>query len=260
MWNTVGVSELKTLRNGLALLRMLEGRPPSAITELAKELAISPSAAHRIASTLVSEGFLEQEPRSRRYMLCGGVVLGHARSELERLLDVAPAHLASLRDSTDETVHIAVRTGMQVGFPLAVESRRQVRVSSSVGRSVPVHAAATGKVLLSHLPDDEIRAMLGSRLEPLTDRTLLTTEALLAELADVRRNGYAVNTSETEDGIYTVAVAIEDARGLPVCALAVSAPLARVRRDPAERDDEAEDRLLDALGLCARELAAELVS
>jgi IclR family acetate operon transcriptional repressor len=252
------VSELKTLRNGLTLLRLLEGRPPSAITELAKELEISPSAAHRIASTLLSEGFLQQDQRSRRYMLSEGVVLARARSGLERALAVAPAHLTSLRDSTGETVHIGVRTGLQVNFPLAVESTRQVRVSSSVGRSVPVHAAATGKILLSYLADNEIRQMLGGRLEPLTDRTLRTTDALLLEMAEIRKSGRAINVSETEVGLYTVAVAVEGSNAEPVFALAVSAPLARVRTDPATRNAAVEDSLLDALRLCARELSEEL--
>ena len=252
------MSELKTLRNGLALLRLLEGRPASAITELAKELEISPSAAHRIASTLRSEGFLQQEPRSRRYLLSEGVALGSVRSDLERCLTVAPAHLESLRDTTGETVHIGSRMGLQVNFPLAVESTRQVRVSSSVGRTVPVHAAAAGKILLSYLTDDDIRQMLGDQLEPLTDRTVRTTDALLLEMADIRRNRYAINVSETDVGLYTVAVAVEGATGEPVCALTVSAPLGRVRTDLATRNDAVEDRLLDALKLCSKELSEHL--
>ncbi|GAB3347737.1 IclR family transcriptional regulator [Amycolatopsis echigonensis] len=252
------MSELKTLRNGLALLRLLEGRDATAITDLAKELQISPSTAHRIASTLRTEGFLRQDPHTRRYLLGPGIVLGRPGAELERCLEVAPDHLASLRDSTGETVHIAVRTGRQVRFPLAVESTRQVRVASSVGRTVPVHATAAGKILLAQLPDTEIRKMLGSELEALTPHTLRTTDALLRELADVRRNGYAINASETDLGLYTVAVTVEGRDGKPLCALAVSAPLARVRRDPAKREPAVEDRLLDALRLCSSELAAHL--
>lgn len=252
------MSELKTLRNGLAMLRLLEGRPASPLTDLARELQMSPSTAHRIASTLRTEGFLEQDPRSHRYMLSEGIVLGGTKSEVDRCLAVAPDHLMSLRDATGETVHIGLRMGLQVRFPLAVESTRQVRVSSSVGRTVPVHAAATGKILLSFVSDEDIRRLLGDRLEPLTDQTLRTTDALLLEIAAIRRSGYAINVSETEVGLYTVAVAVAGSNGQPVCALGVSAPLPRVRADPAKRNPAVEDRLLDALRLCSSELSEHL--
>ena len=252
------MSDLKTLRNGLALLRLLEGRPASALTDLAREMRISPSTAHRLASTLTSEGFLQQDPRSRRYMLSEGIVLGAVMSEVDRCLAVAPAHLMSLRDSTGETVHIGLRMGLRVSFPLAFESARQVRVSSSVGRTVPLYAAATGKILLSYMSDGDIRRMLGDHLEPLTDQTLRTTDALLLEMADVRKKGHAINVSETEVGLYTVAVAVEGSRGGPVCALAISAPVPRVRPHPAKPNPPVEDRLLDALRLCSAELSAHL--
>jgi DNA-binding IclR family transcriptional regulator len=252
------MSELKTLRNGLALLRLLEGRPASALTDLARELRIAPSTAHRIASTLRDEGFLQQDPRSRRYMLSEGIALGWTRSEVERCLEIAPDHLISLRDFTGETVHIGLRMGLQVSFPLAVESTRQVRVSSSTGRTLPVHATATGKILLSSVSDGDIRRMLGDQLELLTDQTLRTTDALLLEMADVRESGHAINVSEADIGLYTVAVAVEGSDGEPVCALAVSAPLPRVRPDPARRNPAAEGRLLDALRLCSSELSAHL--
>lgn len=252
------MSELKTLRNGLALMRLLEGRPASGITELARELDVSPSTAHRIASTLHSEGFLQQDPRSRRYRLSEGIAFGRPPAALDRCLAAAPGHLVSLRDSTGETVHIGVRVGLQVSFPQAVESTHQVRVSSSVGRSVPVHAAATGKVLLSHLADSDIRQMLGDQLDPLTPHTLRTTDDLLKEMAGIRHSGYAISASETDVGLYTMAVAVRGADSEPVCALAVSAPLARVRTEPATPNAAVEDRLLEALRLCATELAEEL--
>ncbi|WP_216895364.1 IclR family transcriptional regulator [Nocardia alni] len=252
------MKELKTLRNGLALLRLLDGREASTLTDLARELQLSPSTAHRIASTLRAEGFVQQDPRTRRYLLGEGIALGRSGSELDRCLDIAPDHLASLRDSTGETVHLGQRTGRQVRFLLAVESNRQVRVASSVGRTLPVHATAAGKILLSRMSDAEIRTMLGDELEPLTDNTLRTTDALLEEMTRIRENGYAVNVSETDLGLYTVAVALTGNDGTPLCALAVSAPLARVRADPAKREPAVENRLLNALRLCAGELSAHL--
>ena len=252
------MGDLKTLRNAVALVRLLERRPALSLTELAAELGVSVSATHRIASTLRSERVLRQDPRSRRYSLVEGVVLDQRGSELDRCLALAPAHLATLRDITHETVHVAVRTGLQVRFPAAVESSRQVRVSSSVGRTIPVHATATGKVLLSRVPDEEIRALLGGSLEPLTDRTLLTVDALLADLATVREQGYATNVSETDAGLFTVAVGVEGRGGEHLCALAVSAPLGRVRADPERRNAELEDGFVEALRLVSDKLAEEI--
>ena len=259
MWNSAGVSELKTLKNALAILRLLETRQVVGIRDMAQELEVSTSAVHRICSTLLAEGIIVQEPGTRKYSLSEGVVLWQAGSTLERLLAVAPPYLRTLRDSTKETVHLAVRTGLKVTFPLALESARELRVSSRVGKTALMHTSATGKILLSDMNDAEIRQLIGEhQLEAPTEYSTSSLDSLIEEIGDVRGKGYATNVSETETGIYTIAVAVRDAEKHVMCALSVSAPLSRVRRTPEQDHGAPEAHFFSALRLCAHQLSEEV--
>lgn len=253
------MSELKTLNNALKMLRLLEACPASRISDLAAELHISTSAAHRIAATLLCAGVVAQEPGSRRYVLAEGVSLGgHRSTELARVLREAPEHLATLRDQVLETVHLAIRDGLHATFPLALESPRQLRASSRAGTSVPLHSAATGKILLAELADEEIRNLFGNSLNPVTEETITDMDVFLQEIDQIRRQDYANHLSEYDSGVYSLAVPVIGRSGAAVCAIAVSAPMARVRTTPFERNDVVEDRLLEAVRKCADKLSERL--
>jgi DNA-binding IclR family transcriptional regulator len=255
------MGELKTLKNALDMLRYLETKELAGVTDIASELGISTSAVHRICSTLLAEGLLEQNLGARKYALGKGVVLWETSSAIERLLVIAPPYLRSLRDSTDETVHIAVRTGLRVSFALVVESALELRVSSKVGKTAPLHTSANGKVLLAAMTDQEIRQLLGGHpFEVPTANSISSLDQLTKEISAVRRRGYATNVSETEDGVYTMAVPVLDPAQKVICSLSVSAPVFRVRRGADQRPGVLESQLLDALTLCSQRMTADLSS
>ena len=104
-----------------------------------------------------------------------------------------------------------------------------VRTGSRVGRLLPAHATATGKVLLAGRPDAEVAALYpaGVPAGP-TPRAVTSVAELLEQLAEVRRIGYAVNYGESETDVAAVAVPVRDKRGHLRCALVVTAPLSRV--------------------------------
>jgi IclR family acetate operon transcriptional repressor len=256
------VAELQTLSKAIAMIRLLQGRPAVGVTHLARELEISASAAHRIVSTLRAEGVLEQEPRTRRYVLAAGVSLTPTHTELERCIAIASEVLPTLRDATNETVHVGVLSGTRAIMASGVESHAQLRVSVRTGMTVPAHTAATGKVLLAALSDQEIHDLLhGRHLETPTEYSITSFAGLMDEIHSVRQRGFARNVSETEDGIYSVATPICGASGDTIAALAVSAPLARLgkRTDGANAFAREGDFLREAR-LCASAIHARLLS
>lgn len=259
MRNTGHVSELKTLKNALDMLRYLETKDVAGVTDIAQELGISTSAVHRICSTLLTEGLLEQHAGARKYALAPGVVLWKSSSIIERLLYIAPPYLRSLRDSTEETVHIAVRTGLRVTFPLVMESSLELRVSSKVGKTAPLHTSANGKVLLAAMTSQEIRQLLGGHaFETPTPFSISSLDVLTKEIDAVRRRGYATNVSETEAGVYTMAVPVKDQADRTICSLSVSAPVFRVQRSGDQKSGLSESRLFDALTLCSQRMTFDL--
>src|SRR5690606_15754226 len=101
-----------------------------------------------------------------------------------------------------------------------------------VGQRRPAHCRALGKALLAHLPSEEVRSRLGERLPRMTPRTITDIDALLAHLAEVRQQGYAVDREEAEIGCVCFAAPSRDARGEVSAALSLSGPSAQMAASP----------------------------
>jgi DNA-binding IclR family transcriptional regulator len=126
-----------------------------------------------------------------------------------------------------ETTHYAVLDGGSVVYRAKVDAAGGVRLTSVVGGRNQAHSTAVGKLLLAYaLPDDDaVRAWAGGRhLEPRTPATVTTVPGLVAALAEVRRDGYAVDDEENEPGIVCLAVpAYLKSASTPSGAVSVSA-------------------------------------
>ena len=114
------------------------------------------------------------------------------------------------------------------------------------------HCTSVGKAWLACESDDFLRGLYPSpRLPALTPDSITSRAALLTELADVRRRGYAHNEGECEVGVGSVSAAVRDRHGRPVAGISVSAPLARM-------DDERRAVLAEAVQHTSRAAAAIL--
>jgi DNA-binding IclR family transcriptional regulator len=216
--------------NVLRLLRLFEDHEMIRVNQVAREMGLSRSTVHRMLATLSHHQFVEQDEYSRAYRP-GPALVDIGLSVVAKIDIRAISHtaLVDLRDLTGETAHLGIMRGAaSILFLDGVESDRIVRTGSRIGRIMPAHSTATGKVLLAERADEEIAAMYPSGvLEATTSRTLTTVEELLEQLAEVRRLGYAVNHAESEDDVAAVAAAVRDKRGRVRCALVTTAPVSR---------------------------------
>lgn len=208
----------------LAVLVELARRPQGAgLEELARAVASPKSTVHRALASLTRAGLASRQG-------VGHYALGdeflrlafahhQARPEHQRVM---PA-LGALAERFGETAHYAVLDGAEVVYRAKVDPPTgAVRLTSTIGGRNPAHCTAVGKLLLAaRLPDDA--AVLawaeGHGLERRTDRTITDAEAFAAELARVRRRGYAVDDQENEVGVNCLAVPA----GLPALASAEGA-------------------------------------
>lgn len=228
---TTPVEGLSSVRNAARLLKVFLSREESlGVSELARRLDLGKSTVHRLLTTLATEGLIEQDPASGGYRL-GLVVfeLGEAvRVHLDLHAAAGPV-LASLRDETRESSQIGVLDGHDVVYVDRLESSQSLRLFTETGRRVPVHCTSSGKVLLAHLPEAELRAVLErAALTPLTPHTLTEPAALLADLVKVRRRGWAEAVDEREVGLASVAAPVRDATGTVVAAISIGAPTVRL--------------------------------
>ncbi len=220
-----------SVENALRTFQLLRDRRSIRVAELAAELGVARSTAHRLLALLSAYGAVEQEPGTPTYR--AGPLLGQLGLSTLRQRDLVwliHPYLERLSDEVDETVHFTVLHGCESVFLDSVECRRQaLRVAGRVGVSYPAHATSGGKALLARMGDDAVREVLAGRdLARLTDRTIVTVDALLRELEEVRINGYATNWGESEVGVAAVSVVQHTSGGDAAGALAISAPEQRL--------------------------------
>lgn len=209
---------------------MVAERKQVRVSEAAAELGTAVSTAHRLLAMLTHHSFAIQDPESKVYgagpaLLRVGLL---ATRSMEIRTFVLP-FIERLRDETGETAHAAVLQGSEMLFIACAESPKALRVASRVGTSVYAHCTSIGKAWLACESDDFLRGLYPwAKLSALTDDSLTSRSALMAELTEARRRGYARNVGESELGVGSVSAAVREEGGRPACAVSVSVPLVRV--------------------------------
>jgi IclR family acetate operon transcriptional repressor len=171
---------------------------------------------------------VERTPAGNAYRLGPELLaLGGRAQGAGELRAAAHAELFGLAHETRETATLEVLTGREVLILDEAIGGHVIGSRPSVGTRWAAHATSTGKVLLAHLPDGALGALLQQPLPALTPRTVTEPGALRRELARVRERGSAVTTEELEPGYVAVAAPVRSAPGAVVAALSVGGPKAR---------------------------------
>jgi DNA-binding IclR family transcriptional regulator len=223
------------------LVRVVEGPQPASVSELAGTVGVPRSTASRLISALERQGLVQRDGRAA--VRPGPVLLRYAQRGLSPadLVELAAETLDRLAEASGETVNLAVTTPLGVDQLDQRDSRHFIGSTNWVGRRVPHHCTALGKVFLAF---GAARLPAGP-LAKLAPRTIVDRRALARELDRVRAQGYATTVDELEPGLWAVAAPVFGASGV-IAALSISGPTTRL-----------SDGLLDELGrLVVREAAA----
>ncbi len=209
-------------------------RPPT-LGELARQLGIPKSSLHDLCSTLLQERLLERIDG-------GGFRLGVRVLDLYRAYDAA-THLATefhrvcetLVPRHEETLVLSVLDGREVVYVACRSGTQPIAVNYRIGLRLPAHTTATGKAILSTLPEEEVRALFGSGPLPRPTRhSLGSVEALIRELAAIRARGYSIDDEETVEGMCCVGAAVrgpdEVRAGIAFSMVKARTSTARLRR------------------------------
>ena len=221
---------IASVDNALRLLRLFNERDSLRLTDACSYLGVAHSTAHRLLAMLIHHGFVQQDPKSRTYRPGPTLLeIGLAVVERSDVRTKARPLLVELAEQFNETVHLMTPEGTQVRYVDAVEGTRALRVVPRTGNLLPAHCTSGGKALLAELPDERIRALYPdpASLVVQTDRSVSSLLSLLAALEEVRADGFATNYEESEEGVGSVAVALRDATGIAVAAIAVAVPTVR---------------------------------
>jgi DNA-binding IclR family transcriptional regulator len=199
------------------------------VGDFASLLGVHKSTASRLAATLAARGFLERPPGRKAFRLgpelgrLGLLALGG-----RDLIALAQGPMAGLAADTGETVNLAVLDGDAVVNIAQADGPHIIGVGNWAGRRTKPHCTANGKVLLAFAG----AVIENGPLEAFTPRTITSMKKLRAELGQVRRDGWASNLGELEEGLHAVAAPVFDGSGRCRAALSVSGPSYRM---PPER-------------------------
>ena len=207
---------VSALERGLAVLRCFsETRRTLTSTELSRLMGVPRPTVTRLASTLVTLGFLKQEPDGDRYMLGPGVV-SLARVFLAGLdvRAVARPHMQAMAEAVGGSVYLAVPDGLDMVLIEACRPRStMLQPRLDVGSRAPMANSALGRAYLWALPPPERERMLESlRLARGTDWPALEG-GLKRALGDAERLGYSMSAGEFHSEINSVSVPLVGPKG-----------------------------------------------
>ena len=137
---------------------LADGGGSLTLSELAGRSGLPMPTIHRLVRSLVSQGYVRQEP-SKRYAIGPRMIrLGESASRM--LGSWSLPYLAGLVEQFGETANMAMLEGDACVYVAQVPSPQSMRMFTEVGRFVMPHSTGVGKAMLSTLSDDEVRALL----------------------------------------------------------------------------------------------------
>jgi len=227
---------VQTIERTSLILDIL-GQSPQGISirELSAKIKLPKGTTHRLLSSLSYFGYVRQDSKTRNYFL--GLKLVELGNLLLSQLDLrkeAEPFLRDLAERTKETVHMVFLDRGEIVYIDKVELDHNpsgLRMASRIGLRNPAHSSAVGKVLLSHLPEEELNGLIKEKgLPKRTENTITDLIQLKEHLKAVRTQGYAIDDEENEKGIRCVAAPLYNEIGKVVAAISISAPAFRVTK------------------------------
>jgi len=205
------------------------------VSDVARRTGLSKATVHHLLGTLEARRLVMKDPQTAAYRL--GWSLYELGSVVARSADVSRAarpFLDSLAVQTSESVLLGILDGDSVLYLDRGDSPNGFHMVATAGRRSPLHATASGKLLLAFAGEDAIEQYLGHELESFTPDTVTDAAVLRDQLAAIREDGYATCWQERELGLCSVAVGLRNHTGGMAASLTLVAPAGRLTPESVE--------------------------
>lgn len=230
------------------LEELLRSRAPVRVGELARRLGAPRSTLYNLVNRLVAAELLETTDEDGAVFFGRAIQLyGAAFAEANPLQRRAGEALDRLAAETDATAQLCALRGNKYVVLDSRGGRGLFRITADVGVPVPLPWTASGRLLLGHLPDAEITALIPAEDYRLPDGRSLAPAQFLADVARARAEGHCVTLGLSDRFTCCLAAPIRDARGQTAATLCFVVP--------ADRDEDERQALLERLTAAARRLS-----
>lgn len=223
--------QVQSLVRALGILNRLANADDGVtLTEIAQQVGLSPSTAHRLLTTLEQERYVHFNAEQKLWSVgVQAFVAGNAFLKTRNLVAAARPHMRALMEESEETVNLAVEDQFEAIYLSQIECRQMMRAFARPGGRVPLHCSSVGKALMSAMSEGDLSKVLRQKgLPRVTVKSLNTTTALREDLITARHRGYAIDDEEHAVGLRCIAAVIFNEASDAVAAVSLSGPMARI--------------------------------
>jgi len=225
-----GKYKIKVLEKAFKILALFDEKGKKlTVTEIHDLLNFNKASTFRILKNLEDAGYIEKDSRTLKYKL--GLKIYYLASLAEphtAIRRITRPFLEKLNEECHETIHLAVLHQGEALYLDKIEGKKTIRVITRIGMKLPAHCSGVGKTLLADLSKDAMEKIIREKSLPrFTDNTITELNDLKAELAQIRKQGYAIDNEEIEEGLKCVASPLLNSEGKVLASISISAPSER---------------------------------
>ena len=243
---------LRSIGRALDVLNCFDGQTPLSLKEISLQMRLPESSLFRVLRTLEHHEYLHQH-RDGTYQLSARLIFGWLVRAADRVRDNARPELERLVNAFNETASLAFLFDDRIHVLDCLETFHEIRMTNKIGRVLPPHCSAMGKVISAF----QDRALADRMLEvygltPRTEHTIIDRRRLFAEFEQIRQTGISCDREESIRGGICFGAAIRVPGKPVVAAISISTP--SIRMSP-QREFEIQAALIDA----AKNIAERLI-
>jgi IclR family KDG regulon transcriptional repressor len=205
-----GFRRVPAIDKCFAILELLaQSKAPMGISDISGKLDLNKSTVYNTVHTLRDLKVLENHPDGKFVFGTRFYILGNMAGKRSDLIQTAHPYLETINEKTKLSAFLGLRSDCRAMLIDKVDSAYGLKVSSEVGRQMPILAGAGIKAMLSQLPDQEIDEVLArTDLKHYTPNSITDKAAYKAEILQVRRQGIAYDREEYIEGMVAFGVPI----------------------------------------------------
>lgn len=214
------------------------------VTGIAEEFDLSKSTVHGHLTALKRRGYAVKD--GQKYRL-GLEFLNYGKNIQSSydIYNIAKEKVDYLAEETGERAWYMVEENGLAYYLIGAGGDHPVHLPVQMGQSAHLHTRAAGKSILAHLPEKRIEAIIDRHGIPAeTENAITEKESLIAELDEIRDQGYAINNEESFSGVYAIAAPIVDDEDNVRGSLSISGPKNRLSTE--QKEAELIDTILGA--------------
>ena len=248
--------QVQSLARAISILKALARADDGmTLTDVALTVGLPPSTTHRLLTTMQHDRIVRFDQATALWHVgVEAFVIGNSFIRSRDLVVMARPIMRRLMEETGETVKLGVQDDGEVIYLAQVESRETMRAYRAPGTRVPMHCSGVGKALLANQSEEEVNRILQRHgLTRVTEKTLATPVRFRDALAQIRKQGYAIDDEEHAVGLRCIASVVFNEHDEPIAAISVSGPSARI-------SDEKISVLAGMVTRAAKSIASEMGS